>query len=176
MSDERETAGKTGSGAKAQERRTMPRYQFSASAEAVHIQANTRLSGRVSDLSRGGCYVDTISPFPSGAEIKIRIVRDNQSFVALGQVLYSSVGFGMGIAFTKIDAEKQGVLDAWLAELSGEAPRELRALDDDLEMRTEAAATGSEAQFVLNELIVTLMWKNVLTEREGKAMLKKLLS
>jgi hypothetical protein len=176
MSDKRETAGKTSPGATAQERRAVPRYPFSASAEAVHLQADTRLSGRVSDLSKGGCYVDTISPFPMGAEVKIRIVQNDQSFVALGQVLYSSVGFGMGISFTKIEAKKQVVLDGWLAELSGETPRELRALHDDLAMRGEVAARGSETQFVLNELIVTLMRKGALTEVEGKAMLKKLVS
>ena len=112
-----------------------PRYAFSASAEAVHLQADTRLSGRVSDISRGGCYVDTINPFPVGAEVKIRIVRDNLSFVAMGRVLYASAGFGMGLAFTKIDPEKQTVLDGWMAELSGESPRELKALDDDLPVR-----------------------------------------
>ena len=36
----------------AEKRRADPRYPFSASAEAVHIQADTRLSGRVSDLGR----------------------------------------------------------------------------------------------------------------------------
>jgi hypothetical protein len=58
----------------AQERRTDARYSFSATAEAVHLQADTRLNGRISDLSRGGCYVDTINPFPVGADVKIRIV------------------------------------------------------------------------------------------------------
>jgi hypothetical protein len=79
----------------------------------------------------------------------------------------------MGISFTKIETKKQVVLDGWLAELSGETPRELRPLHDDLAMRGEAAARGSDAQFVLNELIVTLMRKGALTEVEGKAMLKK---
>jgi len=52
---EKSQAEKRGGGAAAQERRGDPRYAFSASAEAVHIQADTQLSGRVSDLGRGGC-------------------------------------------------------------------------------------------------------------------------
>lgn len=138
------------------------------------MQADTRLSGRVSDISRGGCYVDTISPFPVDAEVKIRIVKDNLSFVAMGRVLYASNGFGMGLGFTKIEPDKLTILDGWLTELSGESPRELRALDDDLPVRNEATA-GSEPRFVLNELIVTLIRKQVLTEAEGTAMLKKLM-
>ena len=110
MPDQVQTAN-GGTGAAAQERRKTPRYAFSASAEAVHISANTRLNGRVSDISRGGCYVDTISPFPVGADVKIRIVRDNQSFVATGTVLYATVGFGMGMVFGKVEPEKQAVLD-----------------------------------------------------------------
>jgi hypothetical protein len=100
---EKSQAEKRGAGAAAQERRGYPRYPFSASAEAVHIQADTRLSGRVSDLGRGGCYVDTINPFPVGADVKIRIVKDNASFVPPAQVVYASSGMGMGLAFTKID-------------------------------------------------------------------------
>jgi hypothetical protein len=65
------------------------RHAFSASAEAVHLQADTRLSGRVSDINRGECYVDTINPFPVDADVKIWIVKDNLS-------LYVSTGFGMG--------------------------------------------------------------------------------
>lgn len=90
MSEKQVNSAIGSTGAVAQERRRMPRYAFSASAEAVHLEADTRLSGRVSDISRGGCYVDTINPFPVGAEVKIRIVRDNLSFVAMARVLYAS--------------------------------------------------------------------------------------
>jgi hypothetical protein len=163
-----------GIGAAAQERRAHPRYPFSASAEAVHLQADTRLNGRVSDLGRGGCYVDTINPFPIGADVKIRIVKDNTSFLAHAQVLYSAAGMGMGLAFTKIDPERMRVLEGWLAELSGETPRELKALEDDAPIST-GASSGNEQRYVLNELIVTLIRKQVLTDAEGKALLKKLL-
>ena len=77
----------------------------------MHIQADTRLSGRVSDLGRGGCYVDTINAFPVGADVKIRIVKDHASFVAQARVLYASSGIGMGLAFTKIEPERLLVLE-----------------------------------------------------------------
>ena len=143
----------------------MSRHAFSASAEAVHLQADTRLSGRVSDISRGECYVDTINPFPVDADVKIWIVKDNLSFGAMGRVLYVSTGFGMGLAFTKIEPDKLAILNGWLAELSRESPWELNALDDDLLVRNEATA-GSEPRFMLNELIMTLIQKRGLTEAE----------
>src|SRR5215472_10892988 len=78
MSDNSKKADSKLAGVSPQERRIFPRYPFSAAAEAVY--ADARLHGRTSDLSRGGCYVDTINPFPMGAEIRIRISKGNQTF------------------------------------------------------------------------------------------------
>jgi len=85
------------------------------------VYADARLRGRTSDLSRGGCYVDTINPFPMGAEIRIRISKGNQTFVAQAKVMYAAAGMGMGLMFTKIEPERQQVLQEWLRELSGES-------------------------------------------------------
>jgi len=175
MSDQPENANTRVAGAVAQERRKMPRYSFSAAAEMVHLQADTRLNARISDLSKGGCYVDTINPFPVGADVKIRIARDNQSFVAQARVLYSTSGMGMGMAFTKIDPERMEVLEGWLAELSGEAPRETKALEEDHFPERAEPSAGNEQRNVLNELIVTLIRKQVLTDAEGKKLLQRLM-
>lgn len=174
MSNPSQSAENTSAGAAAQERRTNARYTFSASAEAVHLAADTRLNGRVSDLSRGGCYVDTINPSPVGAEIKIRIVKDNATFEANARVLYSTSGMGMGLAFTQVDEERQRVLDGRIAELSGEARRAMKVLEDDVPVVAPTSA-GHEQRYVLNELIVLLIRKQVLTDAEGKALLKKLM-
>lgn len=157
-----------------QERRQCRRYSFSAAAEAVHLQADMRINGRISDLGRGGCYVDTINPFPAGADVKIRIMKDNVSFVAQAKVLYSTEGMGMGLRFTKIEPERLQVLERWLAQLSGELSREAEALEDDGVDRSQQSSS-SEQGYVLNELIIALMRKRVLTDAEGKAMLKKLM-
>jgi hypothetical protein len=176
MPENSHSASNLAAGATAQERRASARYSFSATAEAVHLQADTRLSGRVSDLGRGGCYVDTINPFPVGADVKIRILKDNASFVAQARVMYAASGMGMGLAFTKIEPERLKILEGWLAELSGEAPREAKALDlEDQPPETAALDSGNEHRYVLSELILTLIRKQVLTDAEGKALLQKLM-
>jgi hypothetical protein len=53
----------------------------------VHIQTDTRVHGRISDLGRGGCYVDTISPFPLGADVKIPIGKGNTTLAAQAKVM-----------------------------------------------------------------------------------------
>jgi hypothetical protein len=42
-------------------------YPLSAFAEIVELQSHTRMSARISDLSRTGCYAEMMSPFPTHA-------------------------------------------------------------------------------------------------------------
>ncbi len=154
------------------ERRTHPRYAFSAAAEAAH--ADTRILGRISDLCSGGCYADTINPFSVGTDVRIRISRGNATFVAQAKVIYAAQGMGMGLKFTKIEPERLAVLQEWLRELSGESTAHPEAMEHGDEDHREQSA-NNEQQYVLNELIIALMRKHVLTDAEGKAMLKKLL-
>jgi hypothetical protein len=174
MSENSRVAISSAGGVAAQERRQHPRYPFSASAEAVHLQADTRLNGRVSDVGRGGCYIDTINPFPVGADVKLRVMKGETSFVAQGRVLYAAPGMGMGLAFTKIEPERIHVLEQWLRELRAESSPEARALEEDNTGQL-LPRSANESKYVLNELIVALVRKRVLTEGEGRALLKKLM-
>ena len=90
------------------------------------------------------------------------------------KVIYAQVGMGMGLFFTAAEPEQLWVLEKWLGELSGQLPRHR----DAPEPEEQAGAEGSlkqEQLYVLNELIITLMRKGMLTEAEGTAMLRQLL-
>jgi hypothetical protein len=173
MSENSQVANNSAGGAAAQERREHPRYPFSASAEAVHLQADTRLNGRVSDVGRGGCYIDTINPFPVGADVRLRVMKGDTSFVAQGRVLYAAPGMGMGLAFTKIEPARIHVLEQWLKELRESSPG-ATALEEEDNIGQLQPHSENESKYVLNELIVAVVRKRVLTESEGHALLKKL--
>ena len=158
----------------AKERRRHPRFAVSAMAEVVDLQSDTRIHGRVSDLGEGGCYVEVMSPFAVGAGVKLKITKDDKSFAAKGRVLYSTGGMGMGVIFTEIDASQLPVLERWIAELSGETVPEPKAVQVELETPS-AGDAGDEQRYVLNELIITLIRKRVLTDAEGKSLLQKLM-
>jgi len=158
------------------ERRTHPRYPCTAAAEIVDAGSGARINGRTSDIGRGGCYVDAINPFPAGTAVKVRLTKDNQSFVAQAKVVYAMSGLGMGLAFTSADPEQLWTLQRWITELgrtSGSEP-EARAPEPEVRSAPEKSAKN-EQYYVLNELIISLMRKGVLTDAEGKAMLEKLL-
>jgi hypothetical protein len=103
-----------------QERRRYQRFPFTATVEAVEIKSQARIEGRTSDVSLGGCYVDTTSSFSEGSIVKIRLTMGARSFEAEAKVVYSLVNMGMGLKFTNADLEHLCLLDKWVADLSRE--------------------------------------------------------
>ena len=158
-----------------EERRRNLRFPFSATVEAVDNKSGTKVIGRTSDLGLGGCYVDTLSPFPVGTEATIRILRQNESFEAQAKVVYSSIGMGMGLAFVTAQPKQIRIFQRWLQELSGQSvPAPDVPTEDDPETPPSEKTQSLLRNAVLSDLIMTLMQKNVLTEREGKDLLRKL--
>jgi len=102
------------------ERRSAPRYQMVLAADVVELPRGARLSARTSDISRTGCYIDTLNPVPQGSQIRLRITHHDEIFEAIGRVVYVSYGLGMGVAFVEVSAEQQAMLDRWLSESNQE--------------------------------------------------------
>jgi hypothetical protein len=156
------------------ERRRNLRYPFSATVEAVDNKSGTKITGRTSDLGMGGCYVDTLSPFPVGTEAKIRIIRDNETFEAQVKVVYSLIGMGMGLAFMSAQPKQVRLFQRWLQEISGQSVPAQETSEQNAPETAPAEKTQTLKNFVLSDLIMTLMQKKVLTETEGKDLLRKL--
>jgi hypothetical protein len=97
--------------------RTVPRYTFIATVDIVEPVTDTKFSGRVSEISRKGCYLDILNTLPKGTLIHIMISRDKGTFVTAGKIIYVQDGVGMGVAFADVQPDQLAVLDSWLAEL-----------------------------------------------------------
>jgi len=151
------------------EHRRQTRYSFTASAEVFELRSQTRVAGRCSDLSLGGCYVDTLSPFPVGSVVRIRVERDTRELVSMAVVAYAHVSMGMGLKFTEIKPEHRAVLRYWIANLSGEEHPEPAAVTPNVQH--ELQENESNLRLVLSELITLLVGKKILTEKEGAEML-----
>lgn len=158
------------------ERRRHTRYSFIASAEAVELNSLAGIQGRTSDLGRGGCYMDTMSPFPAKTIVTVRLTKENRSYEAQAEVTYSMPGLGMGLKFIDATREHKSVIDKWIAELGGEAAPEPSATTQPAEQTVAANALESDPRGVLNELIVELMRSGALSDEKGKAMQQRLLS
>jgi hypothetical protein len=156
------------------ERRRHQRFPFNATADIVEPRSNTHINGRTSDLGQGGCYVDTLSPFPAGTLVKIRISRESESFEAEAKVSYSVVGMGMGLAFTAIQPQHLKIFRKWIVDLGGTLPAEIGVPSPDHKEDGGSGELSEGNSRVLHELITALMRRGILAEAEGKEFLRKL--
>lgn len=160
------------------EKRRHPRFPFSTGGEAFDPQANVHVTGRLSDISRSGCYMDTISPFAVNAAIILTVTHEGRTFKTKSRVVYSLNGMGMGIMFTAMEPDQARVLDGWLAELGG-----LLHLEPD-PARMDAATpptlveaapvVDQELRDIVRELTVVLSRKSIVGDVEAMAMMRKL--
>jgi len=100
----------------AADRRTHPRYEFTAAVEVLAAESGARIETRVRDLSQQGCYVDTSDALPLGTVTDVRIKKGAQLFEARARVVFSRPTKGMGLMFTAIDAKPLRILETWLDE------------------------------------------------------------
>jgi hypothetical protein len=100
------------------EKRTVPRYSFIAHVEVIEPSSDTHIAGRVSEISRKGCYIDVLITLPPGTLIRLKVVRDLGTFSTEGKIIYAQEAMGMGVAFLDVEEDQLKTLDAWLAELA----------------------------------------------------------
>lgn len=97
--------------------RSVRRCSLVASAEVIDLLSGARLSARISELGLGGCYVDSLNPFPEGTLVELLILRDQGVFETHAKVVYCDPRFGMGLAFTEMKPHQRSLLEAWLVEI-----------------------------------------------------------
>jgi PilZ domain len=97
------------------DRRDAPRFALTLVAEVTDSISSTALSARSSEVSRGGCYIDTLSPLPPGTQVKIQLRSGDDIFETTARVVYICPGLGMGVHWGSNPQEKHfAILDRWL--------------------------------------------------------------
>ncbi len=107
----------TGSVTPADDRRKAPRYGLVAIADLTDSEDGKLLSGKITQISRNGCYVDSPKTVPVGTSLKVIISRDQRTFVAKANVIHVQEQMGMGIAFLDAAKDQVEILNSWLDEL-----------------------------------------------------------
>lgn len=158
---------------KSSERREADRHVFTASAEVREIGSGAKFTTRTTDLGPGGCFVDTMVPFPIGSRVQVSVRKDQHAFDAIGTVVYAQSGLGMGIAFDALDEQQRDALDAWLGELgwhsSASDPIPHAAVSPS--SRQTLAGQTVNQQAALVRLVRLMIGKGLLTESEGASVL-----
>jgi DNA-binding response OmpR family regulator len=90
---------------------------------------------RLTDLSLGGCYLTTSSPFPRGTRVTLSIKTEELEVHAAGIVLVAHPEFGMGVEFLQTTTEQRDQVDRMITTLraTGDRSPELLVAPDGLE-------------------------------------------
>ena len=91
----------------------MPRKEdrFTFLKEVELEFASGKRSARISDISMGGCYIDTIAQVPIGEPLSINITTsDGESMQFTGIVAYLLEGMGFGMEFTDLSDQHRDFL------------------------------------------------------------------
>ena len=95
------------------DRRRATRYSLVVTAEVIEASSGKKLTGRTSDVSRTGGFVDSLDPFPEGSAVRIVLTHGNDRFESLAKVVYSNPRLGMGISFESPGEDQLAILDGW---------------------------------------------------------------
>ena len=105
-----------------EERRRHPRYNCAGIAKLWENGNEHSVTGRVNEISRGGCYVEMMSPMRTGTEIRLELSISGRMLRLEGIVRTSQPTFGMGVEFTRMaPADAEGLCHI-VSELAGEVP------------------------------------------------------
>ena len=149
------------------DRRGGDRHLVIASAEVVELSSGARFATRTTDLGPGGCFVDTLTPFPVGSKVRVTVYKTNSRFETRGVVVYSQAGLGMGVAFDALEPKQRAALDTWLAELTQGKVAIPESKQPGGQQKLRELASDRTALIRLVQLMVS---KGILTESEGSSV------
>lgn len=99
-----------------EERRRTPRYPFIATVEVIQKGAQAGITGRVTELSLYGCFIEMPDPFAKGSELTLKIYANGKYFESQAIAVYANIGQGTGVSFQNLRPHYVGVLKQWLIE------------------------------------------------------------
>ena len=117
-----EPAKTTGVSERPAERRRVPRIPFKATSVVAETGSTRAVIAQTTELSRFGCFVQTIKPYPRGTRVHVELAEAGTTFVASGVVAYVT-DEGMGIVFSTVESENYEILAKWLSRTPRQSDR-----------------------------------------------------
>jgi PilZ domain len=106
-----------------QERRRYPRVKTAVSLELRHSGSAAPLRATTSEISFGGCYIETMFTLDVGTKLEMVLWLDDQKISAKGVIVtrYPQVGNGIDIFVTS--AQDRAKLKSFLAKQEFQQPK-----------------------------------------------------
>jgi c-di-GMP-binding flagellar brake protein YcgR len=108
------------SGQEHKERRHYARLKTSIPVEILQEGSDSAIRGATSDISPGGCYIETIFPFPVGTTLDLKLALGEDDLLVQATVVTSDPQVGNGISFERMLPEDREQLRKYLEALDEE--------------------------------------------------------
>jgi len=99
----------------AADRRVKTRLACRIGADVYRLGTSIPYRCTLSDISIGGCYVETTEPFPAGTQVEIMVRTREMKLRVLGKVQSAHPSFGMGVEFTHKSADQRSQVEQLIA-------------------------------------------------------------
>jgi hypothetical protein len=140
-----------------------PRFSCGGLAQISVLPSNGLfLSGKILDLSLGGCCVDTPVPIECGARAEIVVHVNSSSFRAVGEVRGIRGNSEAGIEFVYLSRGGKDLLADLVAELA-----RLQAFINHLKAARRDAESESFRKQLESGKLLAVMWRERLRSLEG---------
>ncbi len=106
---------------RSQERRRHVRFPCAGVAQVWEGGNQYAVTGRLNEISMGGCYVEMMSPMRARTAVRLELEIDGHSVRLEAVVRTSQPAFGMGLEFTRVAPPELEKLHRVVAVLSGQA-------------------------------------------------------
>ena len=87
------------------EKRRLKRVNWFVEAKIHCVEMDLFWNVRLTDISEGGCFVDTIVPLDAGTKITLMVKDDAHTLDVPGRILYVNPGFGSAIEFDPLEPD-----------------------------------------------------------------------
>jgi DNA-binding NarL/FixJ family response regulator len=101
-------------------RRNLSRHPCSLGAEVYRQGTTVPHRCRLTDISTGGCYVETPSPLPVEAKVEILVRTRDLKIRTRGVVQVTHPGFGMGVKFETEEAQERDEIQQLISLLDSQ--------------------------------------------------------
>ena len=112
------------------DRRSKPRLRVSL--DAMWDSSTEAHSARITDLSEGGCYLDSVGSVRLGEIVGFRVLLPDDDWLYLeGEVRHYGAGTGFGVRFIELNEEQLEKLH-WLLRIAVEEGPDAPSMTADL--------------------------------------------
>lgn len=84
-----------------------------AQTAVVDLRSGKRMAAKTSDVSLGGCYLETCEPMPVSTGVQLEMTYNDASLVVFGDVVRCDPGKGMAVRFRALQPNQTAMLKSW---------------------------------------------------------------